>query len=258
MVRRYLWRGLKAGLVAGLALGLFVALLANPMIGAAEEIAGEHDHGAEGAGGHDAGGHHDGEASLVSTATTNAVGVLSGVFWGLLLGVLAFGLAFYVLEPALPGSDTVKSLLVGIGGFVTVSAGPWLVLPPQPPGIEHALGTDLRLVIYAGMVLASLAACLAAGYAYTRLRSSGRARAVVGAAAPLGLLAVVAVLLPVPGAAQTLPASLVAAFQAQVVFGQVVVWTLLASAHAWLLGRDRDGGVADADPASSPTIRPTD
>lgn len=258
MVRRYLVRGLKAGLVAGLALGLFVAFLANPMIGAAEELADEHDHGEVSEhGGHGEHGHGD-EAGLVSTATTNAVGVLSGVFWGLLLGVLAFGLAFYVLEPAIPGSGAVKSAVVAAGGFVTVSAGPWLVLPPQPPGVEQALGTDVRLAIYVGTVVVSLATCLASGYAYTRLRSGCRGRAVVGAAVPLCLLVAVAVLLPVPGAEQTVPASLVAAFQAQVVFGQVVVWSLLATAHAWLLGRERDGDVTESDPASSPTVRPAD
>lgn len=95
MLVDYLVRGAKAGVVAGLAFGLFVAVVANPLVGVAETF--EHD-------GHTAGNgdHHD-AAGATSAVTTGAVSVAGGVLWGLLLGVVAFGAGFYLLEPALPG-----------------------------------------------------------------------------------------------------------------------------------------------------------
>jgi hypothetical protein len=241
MLESYLVRGLKAGLVAGVALGLFVAVLANPMIAAAEGLAGDGGHHADGgAGGHHAGesGHsHGGDtAGVLGVVSAPLISVVGGVFWGLLLGVVTFGLAFYFLEPAIPGTGAIKSVVAAAAGFVTVSGAPWLVLPPQPPGVEQALSTDARLGLYAGMMLAGLSACLLAGYAYNRLRDGGRARALVGGAVPLALLVGLALASPANATTQSLPAAFVAAFRAQVLFGQAMVWTLLAGAHAWLSG----------------------
>ncbi|AQL43968.1 hypothetical protein BV210_15225 [Halorientalis sp. IM1011] len=252
MLESYLVRGLKAGLVAGVALGLFVALLANPMIAAAEGLAGEgggHSHADGGhadggSGGHHAGegGHsHGGDASgVLDVVPAPLISVVGGVFWGLLLGVVAFGLAFYFLEPAIPGTGATKSAVAAAVGFVTVSGAPWLVLPPQPPGVEQALSVDARLPIYAGMMLAGLTACLLAGYTYNRLRDDGRARALAGAAVPFALLVGLAIALPTNATTQSLPAAFVAAFRAQVLFGQLMVWGLLAGTHAWLADGDSD------------------
>lgn len=261
MLRAYLVRGLKTGLVAGLVLGLFVALLANPMIAAVEGLAGEHadagageshDHGAHDQGAHD-GGHAAGDHGVVSATTASAVGVLSAVFWGLLLGVGAFGLVYYFLEPAIPGSTAVQSALVAAGGFLAVSGVPWLAFPPQPPGVEPALSIEVRLVLYGTLVVAGLAACLAGGYACERLKTRSRGWALVGGLAPMGVLAAVALLAPVPPVEHSLSASLVTAFRAQIVFGQVLVWTALAATHAWLCRRD----AGDApDPATSVATAP--
>ncbi|RXK51406.1 CbtA family protein [Halorientalis pallida] len=243
MLESYLVRGLKAGLVAGVALGLFVAVLANPMIAAAEGLAGDHGghHASDGSGGHHAGegGHGGQEASgVLGVVSAPLISVVGGVFWGLLLGVLTFGLAFYFLEPAIPGTGATKSAIAAAGGFVTVSGAPWLVLPPQPPGVEQALSTDARLALYAGLMLAGLSACLLAGYVYTGLRDGGRGRALVGAAVPFCTLVGLAFVLPANPATQSLPVAFVAAFRAQVVFGQAMVWTLLAGTHAWLAAGD--------------------
>ena len=247
MLESYLVRGLKAGLVAGVALGLFVAILANPMIAAAEGLAGDHGghHSSEGSGGHHAGegghghGGHESASGVLGVVSAPLISVGGGVFWGLLLGVVTFGLAFYFLEPAIPGSGATKSVIAATGGFVTVSGAPWLVLPPQPPGVSQALSTDARLGLYAGMMLAGLSTCLLAGYAYTRLRDGGQVRALAGAAVPFCLLVGLAFVLPANPATQSLPAAFVAAFRAQVVFGQAMVWTLLAGTHAWLSTGDR-------------------
>ncbi|WP_336002693.1 CbtA family protein [Halorientalis halophila] len=251
MLQPYLVRGLKAGLVAGVAFGLFVAILANPMIAAAEGLAGEHGyHGEDGHAGDDQGGHHDaggaqaGESGLLSALSPPLLSVLGGVFWALLLGVVTFGLAFYFLEPAIPGTGAGKSAVAGATGFVTVSGAPWLVFPPQPPGVEAALSIDARMGLYAGLMLAGLCACLLAGYWYDRLRDRGRGRAIAGAAVPFTLLVGLTFVLPANPGTGALPAAFVAAFRAQVLFGQVVLWTLLAGTHAWL-SRRASGPAAD-------------
>jgi len=263
MLESYLVRGLKAGLVAGVAFGLFVAFLANPMIAAAEGIAGGHGH--YGGAHADGGGHHAGEsghshhgetAGILDVVSAPLISVLGGVFWAAVLGVVTFGVAFYFLEPAIPGTGAAKSAVAGAVGFVTVSGAPWLVLPPQPPGVQGSLSVDLRLALYAGMMLAGLAACLLAGYAYTRLRDGGQGRALAGATVPFLLLGGLAVALPANAATASLPAALVAAFRAQVVFGQAMLWTLLAATHAWLHSRevtDEKGVSVDGTVARSPT-----
>jgi predicted cobalt transporter CbtA len=256
MLQRYLWRGLQAGLVAGVVLGLFVALVVNPVVGLAESIAagdhaGEHatdahadgeDH-AEAGGGEDhaeAGGGEDDHGSTVSLATTKAVSALGGLSWALLLGLVTFGVAFYFLEPALPGAGDTKSYLLAAAGFVTVSGAPWLVLPPQPPGVDQALATDTRLALSGATMVAGLVDCGLALASYSRLRDHGRPLAVLGGLAPFCLLAIPVVLAPANPVEAAVPRTLLTGFRALVLFSQALVWVVLAAAHAWLLRRDGD------------------
>ncbi len=248
MLQQYLVRGLKTGAVAGLALGLFVALVVNPFVGMAEGLAGEHGH-AHGGDGH----HGDEHESVVSAVTTKAVGVLGGVFWALLLGVVTFGVAFYFLEPAIPGAGDTQSYLLAAAGFVTVSGAPWLVLPPQPPGVEEALATPVRLGLYAGMMVAGLLTCGLAGYAYTRLEQRGRSVAFAGAVAPFCLLVAGSLLAPANTIEATIPSTLITGFRALVVFSQAMVWVVLASTHAWLLRRDSQSPTEQTTSYGEPT-----
>jgi len=243
MFFEYLKRGLVAGLVAGLAFGVFMAFVGNPFVGYADALAhGEGGHGAE-TGGDD---HHEEaegahEESVVSTAITKAVSVLASGFWGLLFGAAAFGIAFYFLEPAIPGIAGTKSYLMAAAGFVTVSGAPWLALPPVAPGMEQSLPTQTRLLIYGGMMIAGALACGLGGYAYNRLSSDyGRVPAALAALAPLALLPAVAFVMPANTVTGDVPAALVTTFEGFVVAGQVGLWFVLASAHAWLQRRSND------------------
>ncbi|MEF8872533.1 MAG: CbtA family protein [Haloarculaceae archaeon] len=233
MLAATLTRGVKAGLVAGVVFALFVVLVANPLVVYADGL----HHGDGEATHHSADGHHaDGQhESLVSMTLASGVSVVSAGLWAVLLGGVVFGVGFYFLEPAIPGSGAMKSYVLAAAGFVTVSGAPWLVLPPVPPGVEQSLATTPRLLWYGGMMVAGALVCLLSGYAYTRLsQSRGRLAGVTGALAAFGLLAVPVLLAPPSAGQGTLPAALQNGLTGLVVFGQILLWLTLAATHAQL------------------------
>ncbi|MFC6718214.1 CbtA family protein [Natrialbaceae archaeon GCM10025810] len=238
MIQTYLERGVVAGVVAGVLYGLYVAVVANPIVGYMEGLGGHgHDHAHDHGHGHEA-------AHAVSETATAVVSVGSGVLWGILLGA-AFALAFYVLEPALPGSRRVKGYVLAGAGFLTVSGVPWLVLPPAAPGAEQAYGPDVRLAIYAGLMLLGALVATAAVVAYRRTESRGTVPALVA-----GAVRVIAVVVVLPLAAPTItepgamPTDLVAGFRGLVVLSQAALWVVVAATFDRLLER--------ADPTDDP------
>jgi predicted cobalt transporter CbtA len=225
MLTNYVMRGLKAGVVGGIAFGLFMALVGNPLIAYAETF--------------EQVGHHHHSGPVVSGAVTTIVSILGGALVGILFGTVVFGAVFYFLEPAIPGVAGTKSYVLGAAGFVTVSGAPWLVLPPQPPGVEQALAVDTRLAWYLGMMLVGVLACAGAGYVYTRLHPQyGRAAGFVGGVCALALLPIVATIAPSNAVSGPVPAGLAYVFRTTVALGQIGLWFVLASVHAWL-GQDR-------------------
>lgn len=221
---------MKSGSVAGLFFGLFVALIGNPFIGYAETF--------------EEGSHHGGP--VVSGAVTTIVSIGGGILVGILFGAVFLGIGYYFLEPAIPGVGGTKSYLLAAAGFVTVSGAPWLVLPPQPPGVEQALSIETRLGVYTLMMVAGAIACGLAGYVYNRVRAEyGRLPAVVGTLVPIGLLIVVTLVMPANNASGPIPTGIVAVFRTTVASGQVGLWIVLASAHAWLLEHERRGNQND-------------
>ena len=238
MLTRHLRRGLQAGVAGGLVFGLFVALVGNPLIRYAETFEGGHGHA-----------HAHGGSAVGPEAVRSIASVAGGVVFGVLLGTVVFGALYYLLEPAIPAASGTKSYVLGASGFLTVSGAPWLLFPPQPPGVEAALATDVRIRWYLGMVLAGALACGLAGLAYTRLRGRrGLLPALLGAALPFCLLPILAALGPATTTSGSIPAALAHVFQMVTVVGQVGLWFVLASAHAWLLDRDRSGDVVESDP----------
>ena len=249
MLADYLTRGVKAGLVVGLVFGLFMTVVANPVIAFADEqnhaaSEGGHGHGGDGAhheaGGHGGDGAHHGGA--VSTAVNKTVSVVASGLWAVLFGGVVFGIGYYFLEPAIPGTGKTKSYVLGAAGFVTVSGAPWLVLPPASPGAQQSLPTDTRILLYGGMMLAGALVCLLAGFTYNRVdQSNGRALAAVAALLPFGLLAVPAVLAPTNAVQGALAPGLRSGVIGLIVFGQILVWLLLAAVHAQLQPTDEPG-----------------
>ena len=220
----YFKRGLLSGGVAGLAYGLFMATVANPLVGYLEHAQHGHSHAPEG-------------GSVVAESTTAIVSVGGGLLWALFLGG-CFGIALYVLEPALPGRGAVKGFVLAASGFLTVSVTPWLVLPPFAPGAEQALATDTRFALYAGLVVLGGAIAASSILAYNRSKSRGRGVAVVAGTTPVVAAVVVLPLVsPTLVTHPELSADLVAAYRAMVVLSQGSIWLLIAATFGWLQRR---------------------
>lgn len=221
----YLQRGALAGAVGGGAYGLYIALLGNPLVEYAEELA--HDHA------HEHGHAHDHGHAAVSEGLMHAISIGSGVALGLLFGVVVFGVAAFLFEPALP--DRGGSYLLGLGGFLTVSGVPWLVLPPSAPGVDTGLSTDAGLSLYAGLMAVGAVACLAAGLAYHRLPTDKRSIAGLAAVTVFaGLVALAVLVAPSPTYESALPVEFEAAYVGAIVVGQLGLWGITAATHARL------------------------
>lgn len=218
MTTAHLERGALAGVAGGLVYGLFVATVGNSFIAGLETF--EHGHG--------------GGGPVVSELTTAAASVGGGVLWGLLFGIGVFGMGYYLFEPALPGDGATKRLALAGAGFLVVSGAPWLVLPPQPPGVEQALPTETRLLWYAGMMGAGAFVVGLCGLAYQRTRGRQTAVTVAATLVPLALLAVPVALAPANPVTGDVPAALATAYRWTVVFGQLLLWTTAATVHSWL------------------------
>ncbi|QLK26693.1 CbtA family protein [Natrinema zhouii] len=252
MLVDYLERGVLAGAIAGIAYGAYMALVANPLIGYMETVAdsaesSEHAHGA-GEHAHEAGehAHAAGEhAHAVSEATTAAVSVGSGVLWGILLGGV-FALAFYFLEPALPGRGRVKTYVLAGAGFLTVSVAPWLVLPPTTPGAEQAFDPTLRIGIYVGMMAIGGLVAAASIYGYGRVSARSRPLGIAAVAIPIiTLVAVTAIAAPTIVEPGTMPVDLVTAFRGLTALSQAALWALVAGCFGWLQSRASPRSAAD-------------
>ncbi|WP_265107858.1 CbtA family protein [Halosolutus halophilus] len=247
MLVDYLQRGVLAGTIAGACYGGYLAAVANPLVEYMEGL----DHGA-GHGHEHAHGARE-AAHAISETTAAIVSVGSGVLWGILLGGL-FALAFYVLEPALPGGTAVKAFVLAGAGFLTVSVTPWLVLPPATPGAEQSLGTDARIAIYAGLMAlgAIVATASILGYERATARTGDWRFGTVVAILPVVVTVAVVPLVTPTITTTALPADLVTAFQGLTVLSQAALWVLVASSFAWL-----HDGVATTDDAAAFDGNPT-
>jgi predicted cobalt transporter CbtA len=226
MFKRSLLRGVTAGAIAGLAYGCYVAVIATPLIGYAETF------------------ETGSESSAVPELVTALASIAGGALYGILLGTVAFGVAFYVLEPALPGTAWTRRYLLAAAGFLVVSGVPWLVLPPVPPGVEQSLPTDVRLGWYVTSMAVGVVACGLAITVYNGFAAEYRGRiAPVGAA--VGLVPVIALLFVAPGneVSGSVPDVVATVFTVSTAAGQIGLWTLLATVDGWLVRRSatRDG-----------------
>lgn len=263
MIADYLQRGIFSGIVAGLAYGLYMVYVGNPFSQYLHDAGHDHDHdhghGDDHSHGHgddhnhgtgDDHGHAHGDdhgavdhvqghdhGHAVSETTNFIVSAGSGILWAILLGGI-FAIALYFLEPALPGRDGVKSYVLAGAGFLSVSAVPWLVLPPATPGAENTLGIDARLGIYVALVALGIVVSAIAITAFRRLSSRHLGFGLLGGALPI-----VAVVIVLPLATPTivshpeLSSEIVTVYQALAAFSQAGIWLLIAASFNWFQRR---------------------
>lgn len=226
MFTQYVVRGIKAGIIAGVLFGVFVAIVTNPLIGYAETFESN----------------DSGTGPVIDSSIAKITSIVGGVVFGVLLGGIVFGGAFYFLEPAIPGTGWMQSYVLAAAGFITVSGAPWLVFPPQPPGVTQTLPPGVRITWYLVMMVTGAMACGLSGAMYTHLRGRySRSSAVLGALVPFALVVVVAVLSPANTTGGPLPDSIATVFLVTTVGGQIGLWFVLASVHAWFHSRPRTG-----------------
>jgi len=226
MFRASLRRGLTAGAVGGLLFGLFTALVANPLVGYTESLAHAHEHA-------------PGKGHVIPETVTAAASVAGGVVWGVLLGGVVFGVLYYLTEPALPGVGSTKRYILAAAGFLTVSGGPWLLLPPQPAGVAHTTPVGTRIGWYLAAAATAAVACTLAVVVFRRLAQTGVAVrfAALAGLLPFGLLAILLVLGPSGTAVGDVRGTVVLAYRGVVVTGQAGLWVVLAVAHGRLSHR---------------------
>lgn len=235
----YLKRGVGAGGVAGLAYGLFMAFVANPLTAYLEHS--HHDHA-----------HHAAEsATAVAESTAAIASIGGGLLWAIFLGGV-FGIGLFVFEPAIPGTGAIRSYVLAGVGFVTISATPWLVLPPSAPGSERLYAVDTRLAIYGGLVVLGALVSATAISLYRRTVSSHRLFGLATGVVPIvAMIIVVPALTPTVVTHPEVSTDLVAAYQAMVVAGQAGIWLLIAVTFSWLERRDGSTAVAQStDPTA--------
>lgn len=245
MIYDYLQRGVLAGVVAGLAYGVYMAVVANPLSEYIHDSQQQHGHG------HDHSHVHE-SSQTVSEATTAIVSAGSGVLWAIFLGGL-FALALYLFEPALPGSDAVKSYILAGAGYLTVSVTPWLALPPAAPGAEQLYGIETRLAIYVGLVALGALVSAAAISGYTQIAPRHRALGVLAGAIPIvSIVIVVPLVSPSIVTHPDLPVALYSTYQALAALSQAAIWLLLAATFNGLRRRARPA--AETDDSSEPLL----
>ena len=218
MFSSYLKRGGVAGLAGGLIFGAYTGFIIGPLITVAETFEQSHELRSHG-------------TSFITSVTTTTTSITAGILWGIFLGVLVFGVIYFFIEPLLPGVEGIKSYVIAGGGLLSLSGAPWLILPPQPPGADQSLPTDIRIIIYIVMIVVGV---VTFGLSISAWRRLDNRLKYLGAALPIVILVFISITTSVNPITTSLPTSFVALFQAIVTTGQLILWSVTAIVHAKL------------------------
>lgn len=206
MLGRYLQRGVLAGTMAGTVLAGYLAFtLWLPA--------------------HQGETHHSMTHAAIDTGVT--IGVGSAIAWGLVLG-LTFSFFYFVFEHSLPGSSRHRPYVLALCGFITVSAFPWLLLPPTTESIVQPLDATTRVGLYSLGMLGGAAATSSTVVLYHRSADWSVTYRLLVCLTPGTLLVTTALLLHqliLPVVFSTAALSRVAL----VGVGQLLVWLLIAT-----------------------------
>jgi predicted cobalt transporter CbtA len=224
--------GALAGAAGGAVLAATLVLFGEGPLGTAVTIEQEHA----------SGGAHD---ELFTRGVQQVGGALGAVLYGIVLG-LVFALVFACVRHRLAmRSDRSRSLTVAAAGFTAVTLVPFVLYPPNPPGVggEDTVGT--RTGAYVLAVGWSVTALIAAAVVARRLRHRGvdQTPAVIAAlAVHLGLVVIAAMALPVRELATDIPAELVWELRLSSLLGGTALWAAMGFVFPMVAAPVLDGG----------------
>jgi len=231
---RFLRTGVVAGVVAGAVLALVLIALGEDVIGraVAREAASAHDHD-----------------EMFTRSTQTAGGVLGALFYGTSLGVL-FATVFAVLRHRLHlVSDFRRAALVAAAGWTGAVLVPFVLYPPNPPGVGSSGSVDDRTIQYLIAVLWGLVSVYTAARVARQLQRAQRTEPVIAAVALTifaALLVLAALVLPEPASANDVPADLVWSFRLRSLAGTSACWTVLGIVFGALTQRNTAPELVDA------------
>lgn len=228
---RMLRQGVAAGAAGGLALGLVLLALGEGTIGRAVALEPA-EPGAE---------------EMFSRGVQQLGGVAGAVVYGVAVGVI---LAVVFARLHRGATDPRSALLLTGAGGIALSVVPFVLYPPNPPGVGDPATIGSRTGAYVLAMAWSVVALVAAARLWRYLRG----RAVAEAAALLsslglyaGLVAVAGVVLPDrPKAGTGVPAELLWDFRLASLLGAVAFWCVTGAVFASLVGRRGRVPVAEA------------
>lgn len=180
------------------------------------------------------GGHTDDE--LFSRGTQQAGGALGAVLFGVVVG-LVFAVVFAGTRHRLEHrSDGSRSLAVAAAGFVSVTLVPFVLYPPNPPGVEGGASVGDRTWAYLTAMAWSVVALVAAVKAARALRRRGVAQQpslIAAVALHLLLVLVAALALPDRVPVEDLPAELVWELRLASLAGAAALWGTVGLVFPW-------------------------
>ena len=237
--RAFLVRGLLAGLIAGFAAFLVSHQVGEPHVERA--IALEEAASAEtGAATPDHSHAEEEEGTVVTRANQRTWGLLTatlsvGVALGGLVGLVAASVLGRIGRLG-PGQSTA---LVAVVGFVAVGLVPFLKYPATPPAVGNPDTIGNRTTEYFVFLAVSVAAAalvVALGSSLAR-RYGGYVAVLAGAAAYLGVVSLVGLLMPTVNEVGDFPADTLWYFRRASLFTLATLWAVIGFVLTGLVGR---------------------
>ncbi|MGW0039683.1 CbtA family protein [Gordonia sp. NPDC003376] len=255
MEKKFIGAGLLSGLVAGIVAFIFARIFVEPQVAKAIDYEGARseaeEHLLEAHSGHV----HGGEGEVFTRTVQENIGAGVGtIVFALCMGAF-FAVAFTVLWTYIgrhyPATDyRWVGAALGVLGFIAFFGVPFFVYPANPPAVgdDDTIGarSGAYLTITAVSVIAVVAAVVLVFWLRPRL--GGLFAGVLGAVGFLVVVTITAALLPefheVPEPVmdgQTIvfpgfPGAVIGDFRVYVIANQVILWTVLSTAFAAILG----------------------
>lgn len=241
--RNFLTRGLLAGLIAGLVAFGVARVVGEPSLDSAISLeeSGSSVHAEAATGSTKASMDAGAGTTVVPRDLQSTLGLLTGtVVIGLALGGLMGVMTAVFIGRLGRVSPRATALAVAAAGFVVVCLVPFLIYPPNPPGIGDATSIDTRSSLYFALLAISTLCAGLAGFLGTRLRTriGGWYASLVGIGGYVVAMCVAAQCLPTYDYVGTgYPAQLLFQFRLGSLLTQAALWATIGVVLAELTHR---------------------